>query len=285
VEEKMPIKKILIPVDGTELSDSVLNPVHRMLAGEGGEITLLRVVEGGECGAWPALRATQERLLAMVPNHASYDLKTQIRVVEGDPASVVLDCVARDAPDLIAMVTHARTGLPRLLKGSVAEAVLRSSATPMLLCNSHGSRATGCKAPFLRILVPLDGSETSHRAFPSAIDLAKAEGAEVILLRVVDSGLHEGSEEFARIGRYLNRSADRFTDAGIKTTRLFVASGKPAATILETLSEQRVDLVVMATHGRTGVDRLRLGSVAEEVLRHSPCPLLIVGGHEATSAA
>ncbi len=273
--------KILIPVDGTELSESVLNPVHRLLAGEGGEITLLRVTEGGECGAWPAIRATEARLLGMVANHESYDLKTQIRVEEGDPAGVVLAYVERDTPDVVAMVTHARTGLPRLVKGSVAEAVLRKSATPMLLCNPHGSRAASCKSPFLRILVPLDGSETAHRAFPSAIDIAKAAGAEVILLRVVDSSLREGSEEYERIGRYLNRSADRFTEAGVKTTRLFLTSGEPATTILETLDEERVDLVVMATHGRTGVDRLRLGSVAEEVLRESPCPLLIVGGQEA----
>lgn len=274
----MSIKRILVPVDGSELGDAVLNPVHRLLAGEGGVITLLRVVEGGELGGWPALRAAEARLLGMASKHDEYEFKTQIRLEEGDPATVVLQYVERDSPDMIAMVTHARTGLPRLVKGSVAEAVLRSSRTPMLLCNSHGSRAASCRAPFLRLLVPIDGSELSHRAFPSAIQVAKASGAEVHLLRVVEHTLHEGSQEYEQMGRYLNNVADLFKEGGVETTKLVVATGEPATTILETLAEQRVDLVVMATHGRSGIERMRLGSVAEEVLRRSPCPLVIVGG-------
>jgi nucleotide-binding universal stress UspA family protein len=125
--------------------------------------------------------------------------------------------------------------------------------------------------------VPLDGSEVAQRVLPSLIHVAGAFGAEVILARIVDHSLREGSSEYDQVLRYLNRFADRLAEAGVGEAQLHVASGEPAQAILEAAREHRVDLVAMATHGRTGFDRLRLGSVAEEVVRRCPCPLLVVG--------
>ncbi|WP_435181785.1 universal stress protein [Halorussus sp. AFM4] len=135
-----------------------------------------------------------------------------------------------------------------------------------------------------RILVPTDGSDQSERAFERALDLALTYDAELHLLNVVDvsalTGEFDGMAVVDRLeeaGRgIVHRLRDRAREAGVDTVETLVREGIPYSTILEYADDNDVDLIVMGTHGRTGLDRYLLGSVTERVVRKSDVPVLTV---------
>lgn len=149
---------------------------------------------------------------------------------------------------------------------------------------------------FEKILVPLDGSELAEEALPYAADIAKTHGGEVILLRVPITdvisdamvSLEQGNPELNATAGDLERpiveSADRYLKSiqeslekkGLKTQRVIKRDGHPANAILSYAREQNVGLIVMSTHGRSGLNRLIYGSVTERVLRGSGVSVLVV---------
>jgi nucleotide-binding universal stress UspA family protein len=149
--------------------------------------------------------------------------------------------------------------------------------------------------PYQKIMVTLDGSELAAKALPEARRMAGLFGAEVLLLRVVDNKyereLHAAPEPVAgqasgRTQFHTNQQlqaviaaqgalAADMTSQGIRATSL-VEAGEPAHVIVETAAREAADLLVMSTHGRTGLRRLVYGSVAERVLQGAPCPVLLV---------
>lgn len=148
---------------------------------------------------------------------------------------------------------------------------------------------------FKRILVPLDGSTRAEQAIPTAGRIARATGGTVVLLRVVpppldygygpymlgpdftvsDRGVHEALVEAAH---YLEGAATSSSLAGVKT-EVVAATGSAAAIILAETEERNIDLIVMCTHGHTGLKRWFLGSVAQKVARHAPVPVLVLHPH------
>ncbi|MFC1999393.1 universal stress protein [Chloroflexota bacterium] len=152
------------------------------------------------------------------------------------------------------------------------------------------------KARFKRILVPLDGSELGERALPYVEELAAATGAEVLLLEVValqyDIALAETytpnvgqlSEDFAKrtlanAEKYLKSIEERLSQRGI-TVRSEIETGVPAERVIAHAKEYDVDLIAMSTHGRSGISRWILGSVADKVLRAADRPVLLVRASE-----
>ncbi|SRR5581483_3871813 len=147
---------------------------------------------------------------------------------------------------------------------------------------------------YAHILVPLDGSEMSEAALPHAEGLALKLGSRVLLLRVanlpatligevapmggpmppelIEDAIQAETDE-AR--DYLTKVAQRFKDAGLQA-EWEVVEGDPGRAIIDTAHQREADLIVMATHGRSGIQRLVLGSVADRVLRESHLPLLLV---------
>jgi nucleotide-binding universal stress UspA family protein len=208
----------------------------------------------------------------------------ECRVVEGLAAAEILHTARQESCDLIVMGTHGRGGISRLLLGSVAEDVLRQSLCPVLavkppgLQNLRSEAATpagsGAAAAslFPVILHPTDFSDLSRHAFDVACALTRR-GGRVIVLHVVESvrvaseGYDEALDE--RLRRFLP------DDPSIRV-EFQLCEGDPAEEILRMASTTRCDLIAVGTHGRTGLDRLLLGSVAEAVLRRATCPALIV---------
>lgn len=137
---------------------------------------------------------------------------------------------------------------------------------------------------YTRILLPTDGSETTDRALKHALDLAGRYDAELHVLYVVDATVFANDvetgtivEEFETVGnRIVDNATQRAADAGIEPARTAVVRGTPHERILEYIDENDIDLVVMGTHGRTGLDRYLLGSVTEKVVRLSDAPVLTV---------
>jgi nucleotide-binding universal stress UspA family protein len=133
-----------------------------------------------------------------------------------------------------------------------------------------------------RILVPLDGSSLAEAVLPQVQELAKALGAELFLVRAAVAHVFPGadpSEEEIDVVRkaeeYVTEVAGRLRDAGIPI-HTAVRYGEAAEEILEHIRDNAVDLVAMSTHGRSGLSRLVLGSVAEQVVRHAPVPVLLM---------
>jgi len=276
-------QSILLPLDDSELSRRVIGLGRRLLAahGEEGRGVLLHVL--------PEPTDSRRRERAVV--EAREQLENRIRdlgqqpyvlrawVSVGSPAEEILHAAAATSSKLIVMASHGRAGLERVVRGSVAEEVLRTTRVPLLLCNPKELRL-GEEAPFLRILVPLDGSRCAAEILPLVAELACLHGSEVVLLCVDPKPLEEGSERCEEVTAFLNRSAQHLTDRGVKQVSLRSSTGNPARQILSAIEETRADLVAMTTHGRTGLARLRFGSVAEEVLRQCVTPLLVIRAPE-----
>lgn len=131
------------------------------------------------------------------------------------------------------------------------------------------------------VLVPLDGSKLAERALPITEGLASLVGGSIILLRVVPKATHRdaGTAAGPEAEAYLKDVAAR---QSIPSVRIQVREGEPAPTILSEIAGRGVDLVAMSTHGRSGIGRWIYGSVADDVMRHSPVPVLLV---PATGAA
>jgi nucleotide-binding universal stress UspA family protein len=140
---------------------------------------------------------------------------------------------------------------------------------------------------FKTLLVPLDGSELSESILPRVIAVAKPSNARVVLLQAhapLERGVREAmgediAEKLDTVTReeteaYLNKIAGDLANQGIRA-EIALADGKPAEAILDYATTHAIDLIVMATHGRSGLSRWAFGSVAEKVLRQSPVPVLI----------
>jgi len=216
---------------------------------------------------------------------------SELRIVRAQrrgisPATVILDYADEQDVDLIIVGTHGRRGLRHLLLGSVAEEVVRLAERPVLTVRQG---ATGEWTGFERILVPIDYSEHSNVALSYAKELAAAEGARLHLLHVLEVGAYpdfyfpvQAAQMFDTPElekRALAHLRDRLERApGPETeTSLRVELGHPAQKIAEFAEEGvRADLVVIASHGRSTLQRVLLGSVAEGVIRRARTPVLIV---------
>lgn len=201
-------------------------------------------------------------------------------------APAILDYARNEEVDLIVLATHGRRGVRRMLLGSVAEEVVRLAARPVLTVRPDRTEEHG--EPPRSVLVPVDFSEHSHRALLYGEALAARTGAELDVLHVLpemsfpDPYFAEAAQIRAmakaaqeRVPEALDRNVREVLGEGVDVhTHLEV--GTPAATIVRVAEEEAIDQVVLSSHGRTGLERMLLGSVAEGVVRRAPCPVLTV---------
>jgi nucleotide-binding universal stress UspA family protein len=281
--------RILIPLDGSMLAESVLIQVRRLLARRDAELILLRVVtlppaveaDAGEPLDLLWARAT-EYLQKVSGRLACEGLRVRCKVVEGFPANKILEVAKKEKASLIAMSTHGRTGLSRWVFGSVTEKVLRASPVPVLAVPSFlgvGGDAVPRGArelPFRKILAPMAAEEMSLEVLPPLAEFARLFGSTVRLLHVCDwvectVPMHE-----------LRMAYERLREEGV-SAEPELKQGDPAVGILESCRQEGADLIAMTTHGRSGVGRWVMGSVAEKVLWASNVPLLVVRPAKKTS--
>ncbi len=205
---------------------------------------------------------------AVAPMELRRFLSVEVKVEVGDPVRGI--AWASKGTDLILMATHGRTGLFHLLLGSVTEEVLRSVPVPVLaLRPGQGDRPL---TAVQRILWATDLSPVSEGAWRYALTLADVLAAEVILLHVVRP-LEE--HHLAHLERELERRQQAVETLGLRARRK-VLVGVPADVIVAEAQADQADLIVVGTHGRTGLLHVLLGSVAEAVIRKASCPVLAV---------
>lgn len=278
------MKRILVPTDGSPESERAVPIAQQIAAAQGAEILLVRVIQpviwelqGVEAPADPEvyetlLRSIEEQARAELEELRSRlesrSMNTRALALRGFAASALLDCEQEERPDLLVMATHGRTGLARFALGSVADRLVREGTVPVLLVR----RSTPTTAVLKRAVVMLDGSERAERALPLVEELAGKPLEAITLFQAVPR-----PEDRKAAEEYLAHVADRLScpGAAIKT---LVEVGDPRRAG-ERIARDH-DLVVLATHGRGGFDRLRHGSVAEAIVREVDTPTLLVRAME-----
>jgi nucleotide-binding universal stress UspA family protein len=284
------MKNLVVALDGSLCSSRALDLALALAAKENCPVALCSVVDR-DAGVDDVERA-QQYVDDAVARAKSAGVSCQHSILRGDPAEAIVDYAKSVGAEAIAMGTHGRTGIERLFMGSVAEGVLRSSSVPVLTTHGDGKVPIAAATAAIKILVPIDGSECASRALDTAIALAEPLHAELVICDVVDiaraAAMTAGEAEL--VGAYLDvleSEAKRVTDEGVHraSTRVRASSrvpqGIPVEVIEQLAKETGASLIVIGTHGRTGMGRFIIGSVAEGVVRGSEVPVVVVPlGHE-----
>lgn len=290
--------KILVPLDGSSLSEQALPIAVKLARVSQGELLLLRMpvfetspvpALGGYGAVWPEQSIEHSRaeardyLKIQQRQIDAPDIKIRMLIVEGDVAGAILDIAKDEQVDLIVMSTHGYSGVTRWVMGSVTERVLSNAPCPVYVVRSPDLPQ--------RILITLDGSDVAELALQPGLEVGAMVNANVTLLsavREIDTNVFREIDQVEtgmaqRLREDYAREADDYLNAVMKRSHRadlkleVVTTWEPAAqSILDYVDHHDIDLIVMATHGRKGLSRWVYGSVTEKVLRGAKRSLLVV---------
>jgi len=297
--------KILIPLDGSELAERALVPAFAIAQQSEAEVILVRIpimetividspFHGGNAYTWrdTGLHHSRERAYDYLQAVHNANLKHNLTIhtrtpggdaAFGDVAEAIVATATAEKADLIVMSSHGYSGLTRWVLGSVAERVLHSAPCPVLVVRETD--------PLGDVLIPLDGSPIAESALAPGLGMATMNDAEVKLLRAVEAvnveelaqlelaekglGRQLQKDLYDEANTYLHTLATAQARAGV-TVKLITRIGPAAMTILDYAEANDIGLIVMATHGRTGLKRWVYGGVTEKVLRGSKHSMLVI---------
>jgi nucleotide-binding universal stress UspA family protein len=287
------VKTLLVPLDGSEFAARALPTAVAVARAARGVLRLVRVVpdqpsqEPGH--AFDLLDAEEALRQAAAPLRAM-GLDVAVNVRTGHAADGIIAAAVELDADLVVMSTHGRGGIGRWYYGSVADEVLRRSPVPVLLVPAVGAVAPPT-ANGGRIVVPLDGSNFGEVALDPAVTLARALGADLVLLRVVEPLVvrsydpvggflpigddYDVEDEVAQARAYLGPVTARLRASGLDVGER-VEVGDAPTVIADVAAEVLGSVIVTATHGLSGLTRFALGSTATSTLQHTTVPVLLV---------
>lgn len=286
------MKTILLPLDGSPLAEQALPYAAALARSAAARLILVRAAQArtlldvdASDAQYGVVSRAEHDLEATSARLRETGLEAEDHVYYDSPVPAILDAARQHHADLIVMSTHGRSGLGRMVYGSVADDILRHAAIPVLLVPATIDHAWPADRP-LTVLVPLDGSELAEEALGSAGVLAELLGARLHLLRVVEPPSYplygdgyayipfDNDAELRDARQYLEEQAKKLDDRGMQV-EIEVAVGPPSTVVARIARERQVDVVAMATHGRSGLARLVLGSVATGTLLQAHVPLLL----------
>jgi nucleotide-binding universal stress UspA family protein len=268
---------ILVPLDGSPLAESALPIASALARRSGASLALVRAayydsqlsdVAGDH---YRAVAEAEAYLNQIVERLTARGLAANAEVPFGDAraADWILSESESGHAELVIIATHDREGVDRLLHRGVGLAVVHDSKVPVMLVHSDDpALAQRFEAEHPVLAIPLDGSELSESVLPVATSLAQAIQGELLLVTVAGSARHEDEA-------YLDEVCRRIEPAVTRVTTV-VRSGDPAHEISAAADEYGVAAVIMTTHGRTGLARIAVGSVAEGVLHRSTVPVVLL---------
>ncbi len=315
-------KSILVPLDGSARAERAIHVAARIARAEGGSVILMRVatapVDTGKYSS--ASGYVEETVDTDIAGATSYlehiagsdelaGISTEVKSFTGEVAPAILSTAQTTHASLIVMCSHGYTGFKRWALGSIADKVTRHSSIPVLVLREGGREPTTAAHQPVRVLVAVDGSPLSEAVLEPAAFLASAlaeatsQQGVLHLLRVVDlpaSGgkfksdahIDTGLKEQVRHEdeEYLNTLVHRLSGGDLAHLDLAITSSVEAdpdiaEAIVKKSEEGNFDFIAIATHGRGGVQRWALGSVAGRVLHATTLPLLIMRPQEVQAAA
>jgi nucleotide-binding universal stress UspA family protein len=217
---------------------------------------------------------------------ASFDVVEDVVKEREDISESLAADIARTNADLVVISTHGRGALARVWLGSVADKLVRRLPVPVLLVRPH-STAPSLDSDFQlkHLLVALDGTAAAELIVEPAVAIGKSMDARFTFVRVVPPASHllHSTHSASAIEAHLRRGAESYLQAvanelranGLRVETDVRIAGQPAVGILEQASVSGADLIALVTHGRGGINRLLMGSVADKVIRGSSLPVLI----------
>ena len=290
--DEVPFQKIVVPLDGSSLAEQVIASARAFAREYGAELELVSVEDKEmleDIDLTDAQKAehttelkTYLRLVGELISADGMNVSTHYRFGE---TSAEIDSLCRESSaDLIMMTTRGKFEIGNLISVSMAQRLLQRTSTPTLLIrptNNWRSR----RSEFKKILVALDGSEEAEMVLPYIRAFAHKFESKVLLFSVPEGSESEGYDE--KIKQYLDEIAAALREDGIEVFTTVAGSG-PARTILAVSEEERIDLIMMSSHGRGGADRadqIPIGSVAEKVVSETLCPVFLLPLRRADMAA
>lgn len=306
--------KIIVPLDGSELSEQALpyaQLVARSLSAPLELVQAFDILSPRVLGASAhhdvagrlersALRRSQDYLASVAERLAAAGHSASFTALRGAPAEAIVSVASSDPDALVVMSTHGRGGIARWVLGSVTDKVLHMMPNPMLIVRAAVTGPASPESSVKTVVVPLDGSPLAELSLPHALSIAAALGSGITLLRV------SHTEDYYRYQLTVTPDMASIPDFdGVSATELVAADAQEVADYLADVENrlatdhahgvvsdhqlhqnvaqaiiaktaEQPSLVVMTTHGRSGVGRVVLGSITDRVLRHSNIPVLVI---------
>jgi len=305
IQKGTSMKTILIPLDGSPFGEHALPAALSIARRSETRLDLVHVHQVVASAPSPAgapffdpeidlrLREQEAAYLEEVAGRIAtvWDGPITRAVLNSPVADAICERAQEIGAGLIVLSTHGRGGMARVWLGSVADRVIRQARIPALAIHPGPEPPDLSREPtFGHILVPLDGSQLAEQAIEMVEQLRGDTPARYDLVRVVEPVLHhftlDGTDPRVDVeaqerawscaGEYLERVAAPLRERGRgRVVMNYIPIGHPASAILERAESEPVDLIAMTTHGRGGVARMVMGSVADKVLRGTTTPVLI----------
>jgi len=298
----LPIKKILFPTDFSECANYAFNYSLILAEKYKAELVMLHaIVMFQEDPNNPDYRfpdLTESYKTIEKASHKEFDrlcskwkkLKIKKVVVRGfSPAEEILQYAEDKKIDLIVMGTHGRSAISRFFLGSTAEKVVRFSICPVITLREEPKEFIKTRR-YGRILFPTDYSEYAQKALKWAVELTKDYGSELDVLHVIEQNIppqyySAGISSIFELDRELKKRAMKALTRFLKgvdkkevNVKRFIREGKSDVDIVKFAEKRSIDLIVIASHGMSGIERLLMGSTTERVVRRASCPVLTIKG-------
>ncbi|MGB7116249.1 MAG: universal stress protein [Anaerolineales bacterium] len=290
-------KHILVPLDGSEFAEQALPAAEALCTAYEGRLTLLTVKQKESFlksihfsltfkGKRLSINGERETYLQKIENSLeAKGIEVDHIIRTGKVAESINGLVKEIGVDMVVISSHGRSGVSRLLLGSVANQVLQQATYPIMVVHPIEG-VTPAVPKFKKLLVTLDGSEFAERVLPyvkasvifesvvlliSVPQVPEAEMYGAVVNEIRELRKHAETEA----KEYLDGVSTNLQKAGVNTT-VIVTGSRPAQTIISVAQKEKVDVIMMATHGRGGMDSLIIGSVAERIVQNTCCPVFLV---------
>lgn len=296
------LRRILCPVDFSEATPHALRPAISLATEYGAELYLLHVLDfphphldalGPSFDVMPYYEEMEaeagRRLESLVDEEARRFAGASATVRRGTPFLEIINFAKDEEIDLVCLPTRARTGVDRMLFGSVAEKVVRMAPCPVLTVPPSEDEPSAFR--LRRVLHPTDFSDYSDRALPYAVSFARRYDADLLMIHVVTVWDYDPANpewRFPSLEEEQRKAAEDTAQASLeahaeekiadelRVEKKLVKGFDPPLEIVRTAEDEEADLIVMATHGRTGLRHVLMGSTAEKVIRYAECPVLTI---------
>lgn len=268
--------KVLVAIDQKPSSQAIIDALVKMHWYEGTEIHVITVRAEPSAVADPHAEAVACEIeeLAVALHDALPDCQVSFLPVVGEPKAAIIETAAQIQADMIVLGSNCKNTMERLLIGSVSQAVLNSAHCPVIIAKTPCCLAREASPGFRNILVPIDNSIFSDIAVRWLANLQW--GAEC---RFIVAAAVEENTDMRQVEQSVNQRA-LYLSHILRTNNVVVETvvGSPKQAILDLAHKYYADLIVMGSHGRTGLQKLILGNIAQGVSHDAPCAVAIVRG-------
>jgi nucleotide-binding universal stress UspA family protein len=262
---------LLLPLDGSTKDEWALPIAATFAELTSATVLMIRVIDSPA----PATRDVEQALTRRVADFATSGQRASFRIaVSDDVAGELLRVADENDAALVVMATRAPGSVDRTIRGSVADRLVRDSRRPIVVAPPGADYMRGKLLHLRRVLVPLDGSQAALEMVELLLSWPRAAELEIVLLRVVQ--LHPKQLNATRAQRALNVIAEQMRSRGAAVETRVVEADDPSAVIIGAVRQELAEFIAMTTHGAGGLERLVFGSVAQQVVRASEIPVLLM---------